>query len=64
MIFESFCSSLESFLLGLSPFELVLFFLFELCLLCATVLGLLSAIVFYRWTLRDDDEDDDKEKDR
>lgn len=56
MIFESFCSSLESFLLGLSLFEHILFLLFVLGLLCASVLGLLLAIVFYRLTLRDDDE--------
>ncbi len=51
-------TALHSFLLSLSPFELVLFFLLELGLLCVTVLGLLLAIVYYRWTLREEDEEE------
>ena len=58
MIFESFFTSIHTFLSGLSLFELVLSFLLLLALFVASLLGLCMAILFYRWTLRDEDEEE------
>lgn len=60
MIFESLFTSIHAFLSGLPLFELVLFFLLLLALFVASALGLCLAIIFYRWTLRDEDEEEDR----
>lgn len=58
MIFESLFTSIYTFLSGLSLFELILLFPFVLILSDLVLLGLCMAISFYRWTLRDEDEEE------
>lgn len=58
MIFESLFTSIYTFLSGLSLFELILLFPFVLILFVLVLLGLCMAILFYRWTLRDEDEEE------
>lgn len=60
MPFESLFSSIENFMYSLSPIELVLIAPFILGLLAVTVLGFCLAITFYHWTLRDEDEEEDR----
>ena len=60
MPFESLFFSIENFMYSLSPIELVLIAPFILGLLVVTVLGFCLAITFYRWTLRDEDEEEDR----
>lgn len=60
MPFKSLFSSIENFMYSLSPIELVLIAPFILGFLMVSVLGLCLAITFYRWTLRDEDEEEDR----
>lgn len=60
MIFESLFTSIHTFLSGLSLFELALSFLLLLALFVASLLGLCIAILFYRLTLQDENEEEDR----
>ena len=60
MPFESLFSYIENFMYSLSPIELVLIAPFILGFLVVTALGFCLAITFYRWTLRDEDEEEDR----
>lgn len=60
MLFESLFSSIEGFMYSLSPMELVLIAPFILGFWVVTILGICLAITFYRWTLRDKDEEEDR----
>lgn len=60
MIFESLFASIHTFLSGLSLFELFLLLPFVLLFFSLTLIGLCMVILFYRWTLRDENEDEKK----
>lgn len=62
MPFELLFSSIANFMYSLSPIELFLIAPFIFGLLVVSVLGLCLAITFYRWTLRDEDEETKKDR--
>lgn len=60
MSFESLFFSVRDFMYSLSPMELVLITPFIIGAWVVSVLGICLAIIFYRWTLRNEDEESKK----